>query len=424
MWKVRMTSCLQTPPSLSDQQESLSTNYRVQAVLGEGTFGKVVRCLKVDTNESVAVKVFKQDFFGREVKKEVAMLKGLRHLDLDKCHIVKWYDCFASGGRTCLVFEELDISLLDYMRQRQSSPLPLRKIRPIIQQLSMALKSLRTVGMIHTDLKPDNVMLVNCLQEPIRVKLIDFGMAIRRSEAKIGHHCQPLCWRSPEIILGLPFSEAIDIWSLGCLMGGLFLGNSFYSGTSEYDLLRLMMHTRGEPGQHLLNAGTQTASFFKREDHQRFWRFKTPAEYTSDTGILCWPQMFFLFDSLDDLREFNRTADDGTEVEDRSQFVILLKQMLEMDAAKRILPAEVLSHPFITLSHLSDSNHDCSHGKSSSLAPSLCAGSSEATPPVSEAVDQRNSRPSFHPRGSWARSRPEDRKRRADFLPQPAHKVP
>ncbi|XP_071766348.1 homeodomain-interacting protein kinase 2-like [Centroberyx gerrardi] len=134
---------LQVPPPLSvpgaDQQESRSSNYKLQAVLGEGSFGKVVRCLKLDTNESVAEKMLKKrEACIRESEKEVAMLKKLLHLELDKCHIVKWYDCFVLKGRTCLVFEELDISLWEYMRQRQSSPLPLKDMRQIIQQLSTA----------------------------------------------------------------------------------------------------------------------------------------------------------------------------------------------------------------------------------------------------------------------------------------------
>lgn len=60
-------------------------------------------------------------------------------------------------------------------------------------------------------------------------------------------------YRAPEIILGLAFCEAIDMWSLGCVVAELFLGWPLYPGSSEYDQIRYISQTQGLPTEHMLN---------------------------------------------------------------------------------------------------------------------------------------------------------------------------
>lgn len=62
-------------------------------------------------------------------------------------------------------------------------------------QLLVALKTLWKVGILHTDIKPDNVMLVNSKNQPLRIKLIDFGLAILISKANPGMVTQPIGYR-------------------------------------------------------------------------------------------------------------------------------------------------------------------------------------------------------------------------------------
>lgn len=78
-------------------------------------------------------------------------------------------------------------------------------------------------------------MLVDPVRQPYRVKVIDFGSASHVSKAVCNTYLQSRYYRAPEIILGLPFSEAIDMWSLGCVIAELFLGWPLYPGSSEYD---------------------------------------------------------------------------------------------------------------------------------------------------------------------------------------------
>jgi len=68
---------------------------------------------------------------------------------------------------------------------------------------------------------------------------------------------------APEIILGLAFREAIDMWSLGCVIAELFLGWPLYPGSSEYDQMRFIVQTQGLPPAQMLADAAKTHRFFK-----------------------------------------------------------------------------------------------------------------------------------------------------------------
>ena len=68
-------------------------------------------------------------------------------------------------------------------------------------------------------------------------------------------------YRSPEILLGLPFSEKVDMWSLGCVMAELYLGWPLYPGESEFEQVRYICETQGLPSPHLLTMATKTNRF-------------------------------------------------------------------------------------------------------------------------------------------------------------------
>lgn len=145
---------------------SKQTNYQVQSILGEGSFGKVVKCVRLKDKKTVAVKIIKKEghYYAR-VKKEVcannccfclaaspcvggltkqnyklsflqilALLK-LKGLDADKCNIVQIHSAFFDRGNFCFVFEHLDKSLSDFIETNNFRPLPLEGIRFIVQQV-------------------------------------------------------------------------------------------------------------------------------------------------------------------------------------------------------------------------------------------------------------------------------------------------
>ncbi|KAF7994708.1 hypothetical protein HCN44_004180 [Aphidius gifuensis] len=351
---------------------SMTNQYEVLEFLGRGTFGQVVKCWKKGTNEIVAIKILKNHpSYARQGQIEVSILSRLSQENADEFNFVRAYECFQHKSHTCLVFEMLEQNLYDFLKQNKFSPLPLKYIRPILQQVLTALLKLKQLGLIHADLKPENIMLVDPVRQPYRVKVIDFGSASHVSKAVCNTYLQSRYYRAPEIILGLPFCEAIDMWSLGCVVAELFLGWPLYPGSSEYDQIRYISQTQGLPTEHMLNHASKTTKFFYRDMDSTypFWRLKTPEEHEAETGIKSKEARKYIFNCLDDIGQVNVPTDlEGgqllAEKADRREFIDLLKRMLTMDQERRITPGEALNHAFVNLAHLLDYAH-CNNVKAS-----------------------------------------------------------
>ncbi|KAL7387972.1 hypothetical protein ABVT39_004673 [Epinephelus coioides] len=251
------------------------SQYKFVKVLGEGGFGKVVKCWKTDSRQVVAVKV---PLYPDEEDREIFIMKKLMRLKLDQHNIVKFFDWFDTSYGRALVFEMLDISLEDYIRQTNCAPMRLSDIRAIIQQLATALEALKRNGVIHNDIKADNIMMVNHRKRPFSVKLIDFGVALLSSEAKQGMTV-PTINRSPEMILGLPFSEGIDMWSLGYTLAIMVIGDELIPLAYEYDAINAIVKFLGQPPDHLLNNGQKT----KRKSRIKMTMKKT--QKSTDGGL-------------------------------------------------------------------------------------------------------------------------------------------
>lgn len=359
---------------------SMTYQYEVLEFLGRGTFGQVVKCWKKGTNEIVAIKILKNHpSYARQGQIEVSILSRLSQENADEFNFVRAYECFQHKNHTCLVFEMLEQNLYDFLKQNKFSPLPLKYIRPILQQVLTALLKLKQLGLIHADLKPENIMLVDPVRQPYRVKVIDFGSASHVSKAVCNTYLQSRYYRAPEIILGLPFCEAIDMWSLGCVVAELFLGWPLYPGSSEYDQIRYISQTQGLPTEHMLNNASKTTKFFYRDMDSTypFWRLKTPEEHEAETGIKSKEARKYIFNCLDDIGQVNVPTDlEGgqllAEKVDRKEFIDLLKRMLTMDQVeRRTTPGEALNHPFVRLSHLVDYAH-CNNVKASVQMMEVC----------------------------------------------------
>uniref|UniRef100_A0A8C4HTX2 non-specific serine/threonine protein kinase n=1 Tax=Dicentrarchus labrax TaxID=13489 RepID=A0A8C4HTX2_DICLA len=358
---------------------SMTNTYEVLEFLGRGTFGQVVKCWKRGTNEIVAIKILKNHpSYARQGQIEVSILARLSTESADDYNFVRAYECFQHKNHTCLVFEMLEQNLYDFLKQNKFSPLPLKYIRPVLQQVATALMKLKSLGLIHADLKPENIMLVDPSRQPYRVKVIDFGSASHVSKAVCSTYLQSRYYRAPEIILGLPFCEAIDMWSLGCVIAELFLGWPLYPGASEYDQIRYISQTQGLPAEYLLSAGTKTTRFFNRDPDSTYplWRLKTPEDHEGETGIKSKEARKYIFNCLDDMAQVNMTSDlEGSDMlaekADRREFIDLLTKMLTIDADKRITPIETLNHPFVTMSHLLDFPHS-THVKSCFQNMEIC----------------------------------------------------
>uniref|UniRef100_A0A3P8QUY8 Protein kinase domain-containing protein n=1 Tax=Astatotilapia calliptera TaxID=8154 RepID=A0A3P8QUY8_ASTCA len=235
---------------------------KVEAFLGEGGFGIVAKCRDTMTNRAVAIKVNKSDpDILQQAKLEIFILEQLRRLDPDAANIVKWNGFFHDGEWVCLKFELLDQCLWDYIGDRKNQGLPISEVRPILGHLTNALSHLGSVGIVRADLKPGNIMVVNRYESPVKVRLIDFGLACPASAVMPGDRVGTVGYSAPEVMLGLPYNEASDMWSLGLVAVELGTGVPLYPGNEDYDVLKFIIETQGQPPDHVLDSGVYIMMF-------------------------------------------------------------------------------------------------------------------------------------------------------------------
>ncbi|CAH2297192.1 Homeodomain-interacting kinase 2-like, partial [Pelobates cultripes] len=143
--------------------------YIVQELLGIGTFGNVVKGFIEGTNQKLAIKILKNTPYAvKDAEEEVEILSQLSKEQPDEFNVVKQYEYFQHNNNNCIMFEMLDISLYDFIKKRMFSPLPVKHIRPIVEQVGSALAKLKSLGIIHTDLKPENIMMVDTARHSLK----------------------------------------------------------------------------------------------------------------------------------------------------------------------------------------------------------------------------------------------------------------
>jgi dual specificity tyrosine-phosphorylation-regulated kinase 2/3/4 len=121
------------------------------------------------------------------------------------------------------------------------------------------LKYLKQLEIIHCDLKPENILLKE--ENKSGIKIIDFGSSTFIDE-KVYTYIQSRFYRAPEIMLGIPYTTAIDMWSLGCIMAELYIGYPLFPGESENDQMSRIMEMRDSPNDKVLAVSERKMKFF------------------------------------------------------------------------------------------------------------------------------------------------------------------
>ena len=245
-------------------------------LLGQGTFGKVLKCLDTYTNQFVAVKIIRSiDRYREAAKTELRILSTILQNDPTgqfQCLLLK--DYFDYKDHICLVTNLYGKSVYDFMCSNGIARFPGSHIQAIARQLIRSTCFLHDLGIIHTDLKPENILLCDesfneyqlppdivetlstrrklasnngmrkILKNP-EIKIIDFGSAIFVNE----YHPPVIStrhYRAPEIVLGLGWSYPCDIWSIACILIELVLGESLYPIHENFEHLAMMERINGE----------------------------------------------------------------------------------------------------------------------------------------------------------------------------------
>ncbi|CAG8610234.1 4125_t:CDS:2 [Paraglomus occultum] len=238
-------ACL--PAEFDTSRQILACRYRVLRKIGEGTFSQTVcaQDLYYPGRHLVAIKIMTISYNAIGVQ-ESKLLRYLNAKNEDSdTHIVRLLNTFVFENHFCLVFEYLGGGTIS-IPQNYSEQERLHILRKVACQLLTALMYLRGMGVIHADLKPENI--IGLTVDSYKLKVIDFGNAL--SSDDVYHYyetfeIQSLLYRAPEVLLGLPFGLEIDMWSLGCLLCEYWLGHPIFRSSTADGMVRAITDVLG-----------------------------------------------------------------------------------------------------------------------------------------------------------------------------------
>lgn len=258
------------------------TSFEILDLLGQGTFAQVFKCRNIETGELCAVKIVKnKPEYTRQVQVEIRVFQSLSqdapgqfNGSANEDSTVQLLCYFIHESHPCLVFELLGLNLFELLKRRQFRGLPLKAVREVVKETMDGMIELSQRKIVHCDLKPENILIVseevteamtndevNNIASGIKkrdkekkIKLIDFGSAC--FEGNIAYtYTQSRYYRSPEVLVGIDYDSAIDMWSLGCVAVELFLGLPILPGVHEHDQLSRICAMIGSPPDWMLDKG-------------------------------------------------------------------------------------------------------------------------------------------------------------------------
>ena len=227
--------------------ERYNNRYTILRKLGWGHFSTVWLASGskgAGKHKHVALKIVKSaEHYTAAALDEIELLNDTSKCDpKDSHHIVRLLDHFKHTGphgeHVVMVFEVLGKHLLDLIEKHYKG-LPLGVVKSITKQLLIALDFLHTEAkIIHTDLKPENVLLIESFKvvdsdivkdgSPVtKIKIADLGNACW-TDKHFTDDIQTRQYRAPEVILGCGYDTSADMWSLGCIVFELATGDLLF----------------------------------------------------------------------------------------------------------------------------------------------------------------------------------------------------
>ncbi len=216
----------------------LNNRYRVQELIGEGGMSVVYRAEDRETKKMVAVKSLK--FVDAELAERFSREINL-HMELKHPNIVKAMERISTVNQTFFVMELLSGTVLEDYLEREFRITSFNDICTILSQICDALEFAHDQDVIHRDLKPGNVMLVD-QGGNLRVKVLDFGLAQIQDEmqrlTRTGILVGSPGYMSPEHCLGQSLTCQSDIYSFGVLAFEVIAGELPFVADSDIAVLR------------------------------------------------------------------------------------------------------------------------------------------------------------------------------------------
>jgi serine/threonine protein kinase len=233
--------------------------YRIVSKLGQGGMGTVYKVVHVAFNEVYALKVIKpslmrHDLFVKRFKHEAVITRKLRHPNAVRVDDIDE----AEDGRPIMVMEYIEGQSLKRLI-KDLGPLPVPRVCAIIKQAAAALDAAHRLGMIHRDIKPDNIVLIST-PEGEQAKVLDFGIAkLKETGAgefsgmtltETGTVVGTPAYMSPEQAMGKRGDELdgrSDIYSLGVVMYQMLSGELPFQADTAMGMLIAHMQQPPKP---------------------------------------------------------------------------------------------------------------------------------------------------------------------------------
>ena len=247
------------------KDDHIKFQYQQIAQLGSGAFGTVIKCYDHKNHRIVALKLVrdwpkmhKQIVLEKEV---LEILKEKSDIAVDH-HCIRVYEIFGYRSFYVYAFEVLSINLYMSLKVDNFKGFDLNKIKIIAKQAALSLQFIHSLGLIHCDIKPENILWTSGKRDS--VKLIDFGCCCHVGNT-LHTYIQSRYYRAPEVMLGIQYGQPIDIWSFGCVLCELITGIPIFPGEDEDEQMALIQSVLGPPPLDMLMDGTRTNCFFDEE---------------------------------------------------------------------------------------------------------------------------------------------------------------
>ncbi|MDX2108234.1 MAG: serine/threonine-protein kinase [Candidatus Melainabacteria bacterium] len=202
------------------QNTTFAERYQIIDLLGKGGMGEVYLAHDIVLNIDVAVKVLPSslaELGAARLQREAIALAKLNHPNIAR--VLDFSQ--TKDNSPYMVMEYLNGESLDQIVKKQKV-LDLKSALTIFAQICRGLEFAHSMGVIHRDLKPSNIMLITSEENPLQVKILDFGIAKVTTEnqrlTSTGSLVGSPLYMSPEHAEGIADLPPSDIYSLGCLM--------------------------------------------------------------------------------------------------------------------------------------------------------------------------------------------------------------
>ncbi|MES1902492.1 MAG: hypothetical protein MHPSP_001305, partial [Paramarteilia canceri] len=245
----------------------LISEFKFRRQIGEGTYGMVYKALDIPNDKVVAIKKVRtdseKDGLSIFVVREIKILKQLSHQNVISL-IDVLVDNIQKNEPTelqpsiYLVFEYMEhdlMGLLEFYKKKNTN-LEDNQICFLMKQLLEGVAYCHHKGFMHRDLKCSNILV----DKKGIIKLADFGLGrpyqkpnklqnkSKTSQRPYTNKVITLWYRPPELLLGAEhYTPAVDVWSLGCILGEMFFLRPLFSANSEVGMLDVIFKTCGTP---------------------------------------------------------------------------------------------------------------------------------------------------------------------------------